>query len=126
MVAVDLKNTTDDTLPVYLNSLKFKQSHYFTDIRLALGYTAFLISAAAFAWDYKLGFDATKGYTAIAVVAYFILNGCLTWWIWMVEAGKIFVGESPAGDKVVCLLRLLRLMRLSSLSSKLMSFGIYS
>jgi hypothetical protein len=100
LVTPDLKNTTDDALPVYLNSLKFKQSHYFTDVRLVLGYTAFLISAAAFAWDYKFGFDATKGYTAAAVVVYFILNGLLTWWIWMVEAGKVFVGESQAGDKV--------------------------
>ncbi len=36
----DLKNTSDDAIPNYLNSLKIKQSHYLTDVRLALGYSA--------------------------------------------------------------------------------------
>merc|ERR1711939_65250 len=42
----DLKNTSDDAIPAYLNSLSFKQSHTLTDTRLALGYSAFLICAA--------------------------------------------------------------------------------
>ncbi|CRJ85632.1 hypothetical protein BN1723_000003, partial [Verticillium longisporum] len=59
----DLKNTSDDAIPNYLNSLKFTQSHTLVDIRLALGYTAFAIAGACFAWDYKFGFDATKQYS---------------------------------------------------------------
>ncbi|KAF4821722.1 Signal peptidase complex subunit SPC2 [Colletotrichum tropicale] len=96
----DLKNTSDDALPNYLNSLKFTQSHTLTDVRLGLGWGAFLIAAACFGWDYKLGFDATKYYTAAAVVVYSILNGALTLWIWLKEAGTVYEGTSPSGEKI--------------------------
>ncbi|KAL8860119.1 MAG: hypothetical protein Q9178_003383 [Gyalolechia marmorata] len=89
----DLKNTTDDALPNYLTSLKFKQTHFLADVRLALGYSAVIIAAVTFYADYKLGWDATKYWTLWAVIAYFILNGALTYWIWGVEKGKIFTGE---------------------------------
>lgn len=91
---IDLKNTTDDALPNYLTSLKFKQSHLLTDVRLTLGYSAVVIAAITFGLDYKLGWDKTKDLTLYAVVAYFILNGALTYWIWGVEKGKIFTGEN--------------------------------
>lgn len=96
----DLKNTSDDAIPNYLNSLKFKQSHYLTDVRLALGYTAFLIAGACFAWDYKFGFDGTKYYTAAAVGLYAVLNSALTLWIWLMEKGVVYVGTSPGGETV--------------------------
>jgi signal peptidase complex subunit 2 len=96
----DLKNTSDDAIPAYLNSLKFKQSHTLSDTRLALGYTAFAICAATFYWDYKLGFDSTKYYTAAAVAIYTILNGILTFWIFYVEAGTVYVGRSPCGSTI--------------------------
>ncbi|KAF2836426.1 SPC25-domain-containing protein [Patellaria atrata CBS 101060] len=89
----DLKNTTDDALPNYLSSLQFKQSHKLTDVRLLLGYTAVLISGALFYFDWKQGWDVTKPYTLPAVVAYFILNGAFTWWIWRVERGVVFMGD---------------------------------
>ncbi len=96
----DLKNTSDDTIPVYLNSLKFKQSHHLTDVRLALGYSALIIAAACFAWDYKLGFDNTKYYTAAAVAIYTVLNTALTLWIWKKEKGVVYVGTAPSGETV--------------------------
>ena len=80
----DLKNTTDDALPNYLNSLKFKQSHNLTDVRLALGYASVLIAGLTFYFDFKLGWDKTKYWTLWAVVVYFLLNGALTLWIWNV------------------------------------------
>ncbi|CAF9938127.1 hypothetical protein IMSHALPRED_000681 [Imshaugia aleurites] len=89
----DLKNTTDDALPNYLTSLKFKQSHFLTDVRLALGYSAVVIAAITFYADYKLGWDKTKYWTFWAVLLYFTLNGALTFWIWGVEKGKVFAGE---------------------------------
>ncbi|GAB7348011.1 hypothetical protein MBLNU459_g5505t1 [Dothideomycetes sp. NU459] len=88
----DCKNTTDDALQNYLKSLKFQQSHYYTDVKLALGYSAVIISALTFAWDYKLGFEDTKLWTTIAVIAYFLLNGAFTAWIWAAEKGVIFTG----------------------------------
>lgn len=96
----DLKNTSDDAIPNYLNSLKFKQSHTLTDVRLTLGYSAFAISAACFFWDYKLGFDSTKYYTAAAVALYAILNGALTLWSFFVEKNIVYVGTAPSGEKV--------------------------
>ncbi|TDZ22060.1 Signal peptidase complex subunit SPC2 [Colletotrichum orbiculare MAFF 240422] len=96
----DLKNTSDDALPNYLNSLKFTQSHTLTDVRLALGYSAFLIAAACFGWDYKFGFDSTKYYTAAAVAVYTVLNGALTAWLYFKEAGIVYEGTSPSDDKL--------------------------
>ncbi|KAL6694564.1 microsomal signal peptidase 25 kDa subunit domain-containing protein [Trichoderma pleuroticola] len=96
----DLKNTTDDAIPNYLNSLKIKQTHFLSDVRLGLGYSAFLIAAACFAWDYKLGFEDTKFYTAIAVAVYTILNGLLTFWMMFVEKGVIYQGITPSGEKI--------------------------
>jgi hypothetical protein len=95
----DLKNTTDDALANYLNSLKFRQDHTLTDVRLALGFSSAAIAAATFYYDWKLGFETTKGYTLWAVVLYFLLNGALTLWIWVVERGRFYVGESN-GTKV--------------------------
>lgn len=88
----DCKNTSDDALQNYLNSLKFRQSHWYTDVKLFLGYTAVVIAAAAFALDYKWGFEATKKSTTLAVIAYFILNGAFTYWIWYVEKNLIYIG----------------------------------
>lgn len=90
----DLKNTTDDAiLPFMVGKNKFKQNHVLTDVRLALGYSAVLISAVTFYFDYTSTWEKTKGWTLWAVVAYFILNGALTLWIWGVEKGKVFNGS---------------------------------
>ena len=99
-MSVDLKNTTDDAIPNYLNSLKFKQSHYLTDVRLALGYSAFALAAACFAWDYQFGFDNTKYLTAVAVAVYTVLNSVLTFWIMFREKGTVYEGTLPSGEKV--------------------------
>ncbi|KAM0515842.1 hypothetical protein ACHAPE_005921 [Trichoderma viride] len=96
----DLKNTADDAIPNYLNSLKFKQTHFLSDVRLGLGYTAFIICAACFAWDYKLGFEDTKIYTTIAVTLYTLLNGALTFWMMFVEKGVVYQGTTPSGEKI--------------------------
>ncbi|ETS87330.1 hypothetical protein PFICI_01158 [Pestalotiopsis fici W106-1] len=96
----DLKNTSDDAIPNYLNSLKFKQIHTLTDTRLALGYSAFAIAGACFAWDYKFGFESTKYYTAAAVAIYALLNAVLTYWIAYVEKGVVYQGVSPSGEKI--------------------------
>lgn len=98
----DLKNTTDDALPNYLTSLKFRQSHTQTDIRLFLGYSAVAIAGTLFYFDWKQGWDATKAYTAPAVIAYFIINGIFSYWIWAVEKGVVFAGEGKTGKIRIC------------------------
>lgn len=76
-----------------MTSLKFERSHTFADVRLGLGYSAVAISGVTFYADYKLGWDATKSWTLWAVIAYFILNGALTYWIWGIEKGMVFNGQ---------------------------------
>ena len=96
----DLKNTTDDALPNYLTSLDFRRSYFLTDVRLGLGYSAVVIAALTFAFDYRCGWDETKQHTFWAVIAYFLLNSALTSWIWFAERGKIFQGLAPNGTLV--------------------------
>jgi len=96
----DLKNTTDDALANYLNSISFTQSHTLTDVRLALGYAAVAIAGALFYADWKLGWDVTRPYTLPAVVAYALLNGAFTYWMFVVEKGVVYAGERK-GTKLV-------------------------
>jgi hypothetical protein len=95
----DLKNTTDDALGNYLRGLSFKQDNTKLDVRLALGYVSVIIAGAIFYADWKLGWEATKGWTAVAVAAYAVLNGAFTYWTWAVEKGLVFEG-SKNGKKV--------------------------
>ncbi|KAF2197806.1 hypothetical protein GQ43DRAFT_190151 [Delitschia confertaspora ATCC 74209] len=93
----DLKNTTDDALPNYLTSLRFRQSHSKTDVRLALGFSAVAIAGTLFYFDWKHGWDVTKPYTLPAVIAYFVLNTVFTAWVYLVEGGSVFEGEGKSG-----------------------------
>jgi signal peptidase complex subunit 2 len=95
----DLKNTTDDALGNYLRGIGFKQDNTKADVKLLVGYLAVIIAGATFVADYKLGWEATKGWTAVAVAAYAILNGVFTYWLWFVEAGLVFEGTKD-GKKV--------------------------
>ena len=95
----DLKNTTDDALGNYLRGIGFKQDNTKMDVKLVVGYLAVFIAGATFVADYKLGWEATKGWTAVAVVAYMILNGFFTYWLWFVEKGLVFEGTKD-GKKV--------------------------
>ncbi|OAA60979.1 Signal peptidase complex subunit 2 [Niveomyces insectorum RCEF 264] len=97
----DLKNTSDDAIPNYLNSLHFVQSHRLADVRLALGYSALALAGACFLWDWKLGFDATKVYSAAAVAVYLVLNAALTAWARYVEGATVYVGTAPDGQTTV-------------------------
>lgn len=116
-MSTDLKATLDDHLPVFLSSantpsqqplprnLRFTPSHFLTYVRLAFGYSAVVIAAYIFYLDYilKKDFADTKQLTLYAVIAYFILNGALTGWIWFVEKGIVFTGER--GDELLLKLR---------------------
>ncbi|EFW99621.1 signal peptidase complex [Grosmannia clavigera kw1407] len=96
----DLRNTSDDAIPNYLNSLGFVQSHCLTDVRLALGYGAFSVAGACFYWDWKLGFEDTKYYSAAAVLVYMALHAALSLWAKFVEKSTIYVGKSPVNNEI--------------------------
>ncbi|KAG0127996.1 signal peptidase complex subunit 2 [Tuber indicum] len=89
----ELKNTSDDSIAPYLKSKGWKQNHTLTDVRLVLGFSAVIIAGGTFYYDYTLGFDKTKVMTLYAVIAYFVANTILTWWIWGMESGKVYVGS---------------------------------
>lgn len=95
----DLKNTTDDALGNYLRGLGFQQDNSKLDVRLALGYVAVTIAGATFVADYKLGWEATRTWTAVAVAVYVVLNSALTYWMYFVEKGLVFEGVRN-GNKV--------------------------
>ncbi|KAK8203674.1 microsomal signal peptidase 25 kDa subunit-domain-containing protein [Phyllosticta capitalensis] len=95
----DLKNTSDDALPNYLNSLKFTQDNKQLDVRLALGYAAVTIAGALFYFDWKYGWDATKAWTGPAVAAYFVLNCAFMYWMYVVEKGLVYAGDKD-GQKI--------------------------
>ncbi|CAK1355450.1 hypothetical protein CB0940_00828 [Cercospora beticola] len=95
----DLKNTTDDALGNYLRSLGFVQDNSKLDVRLALGYVSVVIAGATFVADYKLGWEATKIWTAVAVAAYALLSAAMTYWMWAVEKGLVFEG-TRSGKKI--------------------------
>jgi signal peptidase complex subunit 2 len=84
--------------------LRFVQSHRLTDVHLALGYGALSVAVACFLWDWKLGFDSTKYYSAVAVLVYMALNVALTFWSRNVEGAvkgaTVYVGTSPSGETV--------------------------
>ncbi|KAF8241549.1 hypothetical protein K440DRAFT_624105 [Wilcoxina mikolae CBS 423.85] len=89
----ELKNSTDDAISTYMKSLGYKQSNILTDIRLAIGFSACAIAGITFYYDYIYDFDRTEEYTLYAVIAYMALNTLMTWWIWRVEGGKVYIGE---------------------------------
>lgn len=95
----DLKSTTDDALGNYLRGLKFEQDNTKLDIKLAIGYTSVIIAAVTFVADYKLGWEATKTGTAVAVAVYALLSAALQYWTWAVEKGIVFEGTRN-GKKV--------------------------
>lgn len=95
-----MKNTSDDAIPNYLNSIKFKQINFLADVRLALGFVAVFVAGACFAWDFKLGFEATKSYTAVAVGLYALLNGLMTLWSFFAEQNIVYEGVAPDGSKL--------------------------
>jgi len=112
----DLKTTLDDHLPIYLSSpnlptasgpplpkpLRFTPSYTTTYVRLFLGYSSVLIAAYLFYLDYylKIPFRLHKVTAAWCGLGYFLLNGALTAWIWLVEKGVVFEGSRKDGVSV--------------------------
>ena len=66
-------------------------------MRLVLGYSAVVIAGVLFYFDWKFGWEASKPYTFPAVLAYFILNGAFSYWLWFVEGGVVYEGEGKTG-----------------------------
>ncbi|KAH8692194.1 putative signal peptidase complex component [Talaromyces proteolyticus] len=101
----DLKNTTDDAFTPYLCTLPapyaFKRNNIKSNVRLVVGYIAVAIAGVTFYLDRQLGWEAVEAWwVKAAVVAYFILNSILTYWIWAVEAGEVFKGSRKSGETI--------------------------
>ena len=74
-------------------SLGYVQSHLLSDIRLALGYTAVLAVGLVAFYEYKVGFQAAKGWSTLSVGSYFILQAALYCWTNYIERGIIYAGK---------------------------------
>ena len=88
----DLKSTTDDALANYLRGLNFAQNNSKLDFRLYVGFTSVFVAGLTFVADYRLGWEATKGWTAVAVGVYMVLSAIYSYWMWAVEGGLVFEG----------------------------------
>lgn len=88
----ELKNASDDTIPVTLAKLGYTQSNTLLDIRLLLGYIGVVAAGLAGAYDYKVGFEKAKGYTLVGVFVYFLFYGAMNAWQFLVERGTVYVG----------------------------------
>ena len=111
-IQTELKSTLDDHLPIYLSTsttpssaplprpYRFTPDHTLTYTRLAVGYSAVLLAVYAFYIDYiqHQSFAQQKPYLWIAVPLYFLLNGGLTVYVWIVERGCVFHGTRKATD----------------------------
>jgi signal peptidase complex subunit 2 len=84
-----------------MKSLNFVQVHTLSDIRLALGYTAALVVAIVAYYEYRVGFQAAKGWSTLSVGAYFLLNAALYYWTTYIERDIIYIGNK--GDLRVLL-----------------------
>ena len=84
-----------------MKSLDFVQSYTLSDIRLALGYAAVLAVAIAAYYEYRVGFQAAKGWSTLSVGAYFLLNAALYCWTTYIERDIIYIGNK--GDLRVLL-----------------------
>lgn len=96
----ELKNASDDTIPLTLEKLGYRQSHTLMDVRLALGYVGVIAAALAGAYDYKVGFEKAKGFTLIGVIVYFVCYGGMNIWQYFVEKGTVYAG-SKGDSKVI-------------------------
>lgn len=89
----ELKNGSDDTIPVTLAKLGYTRSHMLMDVRLLLGYVGVVAAALAGAYDYKVGFEKAKGFTFTGVLIYFLFYGAMNFWQFFIERGTVYVGK---------------------------------
>ncbi|KAK9371140.1 microsomal signal peptidase 25 kDa subunit [Lipomyces kononenkoae] len=95
----DLKNATDDEIVQILASKGYTQNFSLIDVRLMLGFASVIVAAAAAGYDYYVGFEKAKPFTAIGVSLYFVLNLAFTAWIMYVEKGTFYQGHKD-GKKI--------------------------
>lgn len=89
----ELKNGSDDFIPVALQKLGYTQNHSLLDTRLALGYLGVVAAALAGAYDYRVGFEKAKGFTLAGVLVYFIFYGAMNFWQFFIESGTVYKGS---------------------------------
>ncbi|KAF9989036.1 Signal peptidase complex subunit 2 [Mortierella antarctica] len=102
----DLKNACDEAVKEYLETKAgYRQSHRHTDIKLALGYVGCAFAAAGSYYGYIHPFElpATKFWTLVTVVLYYLFNVLMMAYAYLVEKNTIFSGSkiTPTGTQVI-------------------------
>ncbi|KAG0296989.1 hypothetical protein BGZ96_008025 [Linnemannia gamsii] len=103
---LDLKSACDDALKEYLETKGgYKQSHKHTDIKLVLGYLGCAFAAAGSYYGYIHPFElpATKFWTGVSVVLYYLFNVLMMVYAYFVEKDTIFTGykSTPHGTQTI-------------------------
>ncbi|KAG0366856.1 signal peptidase complex subunit 2 [Gamsiella multidivaricata] len=97
----DLKNACDEALKEYLESKGgYKQSHRHTDTKLVLGYLGCAFAAAGSYYGYIHPFElpATKFWTLVSVVLYYLFNALMMAYAYFVERDTIFSGTKTTAN----------------------------
>ncbi|KAF9098262.1 hypothetical protein BGX29_000011 [Mortierella sp. GBA35] len=103
---LDLKSACDDALKEYLETKGgYKQNHKHTDIKLVLGYLGCAFAAAGSYYGYIHPFElpATKFWTGVSVVLYYLFNVLMMAYAYLVEKETIFTGSksTPHGIQTI-------------------------
>lgn len=95
-----VKNTLDDSVRVvFVDQLRYSESHALVDIRLAICLIAVGAAMFALVWDYLNPFPASRPVLISCVVGYFILMTILTAYTTLVEKGIFLQATSKDGTK---------------------------
>ncbi|KAF8645532.1 hypothetical protein AX16_007757 [Volvariella volvacea WC 439] len=96
----ELKNACDDALKRYLSRPElFKQIHWHTDIRLALGWLSVFVAAGTALYGYKVEFEESKPVVWAGLILYIILTTLQTLYAYFIEGETIFVGKRKTFSK---------------------------
>lgn len=96
----ELRQTLDEALPATFARLKYRQSFQLIDMKLGLGYLLAAIAAVSFLLDKKFKYSEVLGYQKALVVSYAGLSVLYWFFTKYVEKSTVYVGTSPAGEKV--------------------------
>lgn len=89
----ELKNATDDQVREHFQSQGFIESKFYSNVRLALGYTALTFAGITTYYDYKVGFLKAKWWTWLGTSLYFLFSLAMSLWEWAIEGNYIYIGH---------------------------------
>jgi len=100
----EYKHCLDDALALLLNTdHAYSQSHFLTDVKMALGYIACTFAAYGSYESYTKPFNTTEVQVklVICVIGFFLFQGLMIGWSWGVEKDVVYEGSRGGSGKLV-------------------------